>query len=157
MTSSNTLLNPAFVHLRMHTEYSVVDGLVRISDAVKQAKSDQMPALAISDLSNLFAWVRFYRQCRAAGIKPIAAVDVWVESLRGSAHTSRLLLIVMNRQGYLQLCELLSKAYLHNHHQGRATIQYEWFEQIGCEGLIALSSFDQSDFGQALLMGHFQA
>lgn len=156
MTSSENLPQNSFVHLRMHTEYSILDGTVRIADAIKVAKADSMPALAISDLSNLFGWVRFYRKCRAAGIKPLAAVDVWVESLRGDKHSARLLLLAMNKKGYLQLCELLSKAFLRNQIQGRATIKYEWFSQIGCDGLIALSGFNHGDVGQALLMGNQQ-
>ncbi|HEX5486909.1 MAG TPA: PHP domain-containing protein, partial [Limnobacter sp.] len=75
-------LPASFVHLRMHTEFSVVDGMVRVGEAVKAAVASQMPALAISDLSNLFGLVKFYKKARSAGVKPIAACDVWIESAR---------------------------------------------------------------------------
>ena len=69
---------PAFVHLRVHSEYSIVDGLVRIDDAVAAAAKDKQPALAITDLANLFGMVKFYKSARGKGIKPIIGVDVWI-------------------------------------------------------------------------------
>ena len=153
MISNSSSLLSSFVHLRMHTEFSVVDGIVRVDDAVQAAVAHQMPALAISDLSNLFGWIKFYRKARSAGVKPIAACDVWVESERDAQQPARLLLVVQNHQGYLQLCELLSRGFLHNQHRGKAILKWEWFKEIGCDGLIALSGFAQSDLAQHLLAG----
>ncbi len=153
MTQSNSPTPESFVHLRLHTEFSVVDGIVRVGDAVKAAVASKMPALAISDLGNLFGLIKFYGKCRGAGIKPIAAVDVWVESDRDDENPARVLLIVQNHKGYLQLCEILSRAYLQNHKRGKAIVRMEWFSEVGCDGLIALSGFQHGDIGQFLLAG----
>ena len=69
---------PQFVHLRLHTEFSVSDGIVRIDDVVSRAAVDGMPALAITDLSNLFGMVKFYKAARKTGVKPIVGCDVWI-------------------------------------------------------------------------------
>ena len=69
---------PRFVHLRMHSEYSVTDGIVRIDEAVAKARADGMPALALTDLANLFGMVKFYRAARSAGIKPLIGCDLWI-------------------------------------------------------------------------------
>src|ERR671929_69435 len=71
---------PLFVHLRMHSEYSVTDGIVRIDDAVQRAAQDQMPALALTDAGNLFGMVKFYGAARQAGVKPIIGADCWIEN-----------------------------------------------------------------------------
>src|SRR5437879_13709342 len=88
--------NPAFVHLRLHSEYSITDGIVRIDEAVARAKEDGMPALAITDLANVFGVVKFYKAARAAGVKPVIGCDVWVtnESERDQPH--RLLPLVQS-------------------------------------------------------------
>lgn len=138
----------------MHTEFSVLDGMVRVGDAVKAAASCGMPALAISDLSNLFGLIKFYGKARGAGVKPIAACDVWIESERDDEQPARLLLLVQNHKGYLQLCELLSRAFLRNQKRGKATLKFEWFDEVGCDGLIAVSGFVNSDVGQFLLGGN---
>src|SRR3954467_3126516 len=88
-----TLQGPRFVHLRMHTEYSIVDGLVRIDDVVDAAGDDQKAALAITDLNNLFGMVKFYKAARGSGIKPIAGCDVWITNDQDRDKPSRLLLL----------------------------------------------------------------
>ncbi len=102
-----------FVHLRTHSEYSVVDGTLRVDDAAAAAKADGQPALAITDLSNLFGAVKFYKACRGKGVKPIIGADIYLEpeqAAPGSTpQASRLLLLVQDRQGYLNLCELLAR------------------------------------------------
>src|SRR5690349_21061297 len=104
---AKTMPNPAFVHLRLHSEYSVTDGIVRIDDAVARAAADGMPALAITDLANVFGAVKFYKAARAAGVKPVVGCDVWVsnESERDKPH--RLLLLVQTHEGYLRLSQWL--------------------------------------------------
>lgn len=150
--------DPQFVHLRMHSEYSIVDGLVRIDDVVKAAAKDKQPALAITDLANLFALVKFYKTCRGKGIKPILGCDVWITNDDDRDKPSRLLLLVKNRAGYLQLCELLAKAWLENQHRGRAELRFEWLqalhEQGGVPGLIALSGAHFGDVGTAIDNGN---
>ena len=142
--------NPAFVHLRLHSEFSITDGIVRIDEAVERAAADGMPALAITDLANVFGMVKFYTAARAAGVKPIIGCDVWItnESERDKPH--RLLLLAQSRAGYLRLSELLSRAWLENQHRGRAEMRRSWFAE-GSEGLIALSGAIQGEVGGALL------
>ena len=142
--------NPAFVHLRLHSEFSITDGIVRIDEAVECAAADGMPALAITDLANVFGMVKFYKSARAAGVKPIIGCDVWItnESERDKPH--RLLLLAQSRAGYLRLSELLSRAWLENQHRGRAELRKGWFAD-GSEGLIALSAALQGEVGGALL------
>ena len=95
----------AFVHLRAHTEFSVVDGTLRIDDAVAAAAADGQGALAITDLSNLFGAVKFFTAARRAGVKPIIGAEVCMAAEPGEKQTSRLVLLVQNRAGYLNLCD----------------------------------------------------
>ncbi|MFH1815859.1 MAG: DNA polymerase III subunit alpha [Pseudomonadota bacterium] len=158
-TSAPPTGSTAFVHLRVHSEFSIVDGIVTLDAAVKAAAQDRMPALAISDLTNVFGLVKFYKAARSKGVKPIAAVDVFItnEAERDKPH--RLLLLARNREGYGTLCRLLTRAYLENKHRGRAEIRREWFEaaDTGAAGLIALSGAMQGDVGLALLAGNMES
>jgi DNA polymerase III subunit alpha len=141
----------------MHSEYSVTDGIVRLEDAVARAAADAMPALAVTDLANLFGAVKFYCAARAAGVKPLIGADCWVENPRDREKPSRLLLLCASRGGYLRLCELLSRAWLRNQYRGRAEIAREWLVEHASEGLIALSGASSGDVGQALLDDHVEA
>src|SRR5512141_239917 len=96
---------PAFVHLRLHSEYSIADGTVRIDDAVDAAAADAMPALALTDLANQFGLIKFYKAARARGVKPIAGCDVFVTHEAERDTPLRLLLLVASREGYLRLCD----------------------------------------------------
>jgi DNA polymerase-3 subunit alpha len=148
---------PAFVHLRLHSEYSIADGMVRLDEAVAQAAADGMPALALTDLANLFGMVKFYSGARSRGLKPIIGCDAWVEPAAGAGdrdRPARLLLLVKNRGGYLRLCELLTQAYLGPRSRGRAEIPRAAFAAGDNAGLIALSGAALGDVGQALLMGN---
>jgi DNA polymerase-3 subunit alpha len=145
-----------FVHLRMHSEFSVVDGLVRIDDAVKAAAKDGQGALAITDLANLFGAVRFYMAARGKGVKPILGADCWVSNDDDRDAPSRLLLLVANKRGYLNLCELLSRAWLTNQHRNRAELQPAWLSELG-DGLIALSGGPHGEIGQLLNAGQRDA
>ncbi|MFY8120962.1 MAG: DNA polymerase III subunit alpha [Burkholderiaceae bacterium] len=142
----------SFVHLRLHTEFSVVDGLVRIDEAVAMAARDGQGALAITDLANLFGAVRFYRAARSKGVKPILGADCWVGNDTDRDAPSRLLLLVAHQRGYLNLCELLSRAWLSNQHRGRAELRLEWLRELN-EGLIALSGGPQGEVAQQLAAG----
>ncbi|HOY70944.1 MAG TPA: DNA polymerase III subunit alpha [Methylotenera sp.] len=143
--------SPSFVHLRCHSEYSIVDGIVRIDDYVKYAIADQMPALALTDLSNLFGAVKFYKAARAKGVKPLLGCDIWLENTNNRDQPSRALLLCQSHAGYLLLCQLLSRAYLTNQYRGRAEFKREWFVECGTEGLIMLSGAMAGDVGQACL------
>ncbi|TRZ58006.1 MAG: DNA polymerase III subunit alpha, partial [Rhodocyclaceae bacterium] len=152
---------PRFVHLRLHSEYSITDGIVRLDAAVARAVADGMPALAVTDLANLFGMVKFYSAARTAGIKPIIGCDVWVtdqptetgarDPLRESQ--VRMLLLARNRAGYLRLCELLTAAYLGPRRRGRAEISRSALGDGDNSGLIALSGAHCGDVGQLLLAG----
>jgi DNA polymerase-3 subunit alpha len=148
------MVDPSFIHLRLHSEYSIVDGIVRIDDAVGLAVADRMPALALTDLSNLFGMVKFYQAARGKGIKPIIGCDVWISNDANRDQSHRLLLLCRNRQGYLRLCDLLTRAYRGNQHRGRAEVRREWFADGGSDGLIALSGAHFGDVGQALLQAN---
>jgi len=142
----------AFVHLRAHTEYSVVDGTLRIDDAVAAAAADAQGALAITDLSNLFGAVKFYRAARAAGVKPILGAEVCMAAESGEKACTRLVLLVQSRAGYLNLSNLLSRGWIENASSGHAIIEWSWLAE-GAEGLIALSGADAGTLGRALLAG----
>ena len=144
-------MQPSFVHLRLHSEYSIVDGIVRVDDAVAAAAADGMPALALTDLSNVFGMVKFYKAARGAGVKPIVGCDVWLTNDADRDKPFRLLLLVQSYAGYLRLCELLTRAYRSNQYRGRVELHREWFTELGTDGLIALSGAHHGDVGQALI------
>jgi DNA polymerase-3 subunit alpha len=146
----------SFVHLRLHSEYSITDGMVRMDEAVAAAKADGMPALALTDLSNFSGLVKFYKTARGKGIKPVAGVDVYVSNEADRDRPYRLLLLCQSVEGYLRLCRLLSRAYLTNQYRERAELRREWFCEEGTEGLIALSGAHLGDVGSALLSGNVQ-
>ncbi|MBI5899307.1 MAG: DNA polymerase III subunit alpha [Rhodocyclales bacterium] len=150
--------SPGFVHLRLHSEYSITDGLTRIDEAIARAAADGQPALALTDLANLFGMVKFYTAARGAGVKPIIGCDVWVGDENGGSADlpARLLLLVKNRAGYLRLCELLSAAYLGPRHHGRAEITRSQLAAGDNAGLIALSGGPQGDIGQMLAAGKIE-
>ena len=122
--------NTRFVHLRLHSEYSIVDGLVRIEDVIAAAAKDGQPAMALTDLANLFGLIKFYKAARKKGVKPIGGCDVWITNDADREKPSRLLLLVKDRTGYLNLCELLSRSWLENQWRGRAEIRIEWLEEL---------------------------
>jgi DNA polymerase III subunit alpha len=153
---------PRFVHLRVHSEYSVSDSIVRIDSLVAAAAADGQGALALTDSANMFGWIKFYRAARDQGVKPILGADCWVGNDADRDRPFRLLLLVRNRTGYLNLCELLSRAWLENEHRGRGELRSQWFESLragddGGNGLIALSGAQHGDVGQALLGGNDEA
>lgn len=159
---------PTFTHLRIHSEYSIVDGLVRIDDLVAAAVKDQQPALAVTDLANAFALVRFYKAARGKGLKPIVGVDAWITNDENRDKPFRLLILCKNKTGYLQLCELLSKAWLTNQYKGRAEIRVEWLEALATSvstlepevpqsnALIVLSGGPFGDVAQAIDNGDIE-
>ena len=120
-----------FVHLRLHSEFSVVDGIVRIDDAVGKAAADGQGALAMTDSANVFGAVRFYQAARRKGVKPIIGCDVWITNEAERDSPYRMVLLVQDHGGYLNLCALLTRAFLENQHRNRAELRTEWFEDDG--------------------------
>lgn len=143
-------MDPSYIHLRLHTEYSLIDGLVQIQPLIEQCVKQAMPAVAITDQSNIFGIVKFYREAIDAGIKPIIGADIWLENAKNMKNPYRMTLFCQNQQGYKNLLTLISKAYTHGQHHGKAILQREWIKEHA-EGLIALSGAEEGDIGQALL------
>ncbi len=153
---------PRFVHLRVRSEYSISDSIVRIDPLIEAAAADGQGALALTDSANLFAWIKFYRAARSGGIKPLLGVDAWITNPADRERPFRALLLVRNRTGYRNLCQLLSRAWLDNEWRGRGEIDRDWFDALsldsqGDHGLIALSGAHQGDVGVALAAGNLEA
>ncbi len=142
----------AFVHLRTHTEFSIVDGTLRIDDAVSTAAADGQVALAITDLSNLFGAVKLYSAARKKGVKPIVGADLWVEPEGGEKIPSRLVVLVQDETGYRNLCELLSRAWLQHAQRSQACVSWAWLAELNA-GLIALAGAEMGAVGRALVAG----
>ncbi len=103
-------MSARFVHLRLHTEYSLVDGLVRVKPLIKAVAGAGMPAVAVTDQSNMCSLVKFYKTAMGAGVKPISGADIWLASREEDGPLSRLTLLAMNARGYRNLTELVSRA-----------------------------------------------
>ncbi|MBM3202517.1 DNA polymerase III subunit alpha [Candidatus Woesearchaeota archaeon] len=144
---------PCFIHLHLHTEYSLVDGLIDIKPLVKRCVAENMPAVAVTDQSNLFALVKFYRAAQEAGIKPLAGADIHLEDPLNPDTPHALTLLVQNGTGYQHLTALISRAYQENQHQGVPQVKTEWLHTLH-EGLIVLSGGLRGDVGKALMAGH---
>ena len=143
----------AFVHLRLHTEYSLVDSVVRIGDLVERAAALGMPAVAITDQNNLFAMVKFYKAAMEKGVKPIIGVDLLVGEPGERSTPTRIALLCQNDAGYRNLTRLVSRAYLEGQQRGLPRIERAWLDAQSTQGLIALSCGAAGDVGRALLAG----
>ncbi|HWR80168.1 MAG TPA: DNA polymerase III subunit alpha, partial [Pseudomonas sp.] len=146
-------MTASFVHLRLHTEYSLVDGLVRVKPLIKAATAAAMPAVAVTDQGNLCALVKFYKAAMSAGIKPICGADIWLASAAEEGPLTRMTLLAMNGQGYRNLTELISRGFIEGQRNGEVIIEREWVKQAA-EGLIALSGSREGEIGHALLAGN---
>lgn len=138
-----------FIHLRCHSEFSISDGIVRIPDYVKRASEYGMPAIAIADLNNCFAAVKFYKKALEAKIKPIFGADLWVENEFSPDEPYRLQLLVKNQKGFLNLSELISQAYLENQQRNKPIVKESWLFKKN-EGLIVLSGATSGMLGYLL-------
>jgi DNA polymerase III subunit alpha len=147
---------PSFIHLRLHSEFSVVDGTVRIEDTAKTAASFAQGALAITDFNNLFGTVKFYKETRGKGVKPIIGVELLLDAGTTEAGkepvTSRIVLLAQNKTGYLNLCELISRGWTQNAVRANAVCKLAWLQELS-EGLILLSGANAGPLGAALLQG----
>ncbi len=143
-----------FVHLHVHTEYSLVDSTVRIAALMDRCAADGMPAIALTDQNNLFGMVKFYKKAIAAGVKPIIGVDLRIANDDDSTRPYRLILLCQDNTGYRNLSQLLTKAFLEGQVRGEPLARREWLTAESCEGLIALSGGLHGDVGHALHNGH---
>jgi DNA polymerase-3 subunit alpha len=143
-----------FVHLHVHSEYSLVDSTVRIAELLNRCAADGMPAVALTDQNNLFAMVKFYQKAVAAGVKPIVGADLRIASDDEQDAPYTLIILCQNITGYRNLSRLLTRAYLEGRVRGEPLARREWLTAAGCDGLIALSGGLQGDVGRALINGH---
>ncbi len=145
-------MQPAFIHLRLHSEFSLVDGTVKIKPLINRLAELNMPAIAVTEHANLFSLVKFYKTARAQGIKPIAGSDVLIYNPEVPSAPYRLTLLVNNNVGYVTLTELVSKAYQEGQYLSVPMLRYEWLV-ANHQGLIALSGAMDGDIGKALVAG----
>ena len=143
-------MSAGFVHLHLHTEYSMVDSTVRISELVARCREQEMPAVALTDQNNLFGLVKFYRKAIAEGVKPIIGLDLRIMNDDDPEHSFTLLLLVQNNEGYRKLSELVTRCYIEGQVRGEPLARREWLTAESCDGLLALSGGREGDVGRAL-------
>ncbi|MDF1757146.1 MAG: DNA polymerase III subunit alpha [Legionellaceae bacterium] len=143
-------MQPNFTHLHLHTEYSLVDSLLRIKPLMNEVSKRGMQAVALTDFFNLFAVVKFYKAAIAKGIKPIIGCEFLINNPDGKNDSYSLVLLCQNEAGYLNLTKLSSKAYQEGQIRGKLRIEKEWLIEHA-DGLIALSAGREGNIGQALL------
>ncbi|MFZ5842269.1 MAG: DNA polymerase III subunit alpha [Pseudomonadota bacterium] len=139
-----------FVHLRVHTEYSMVDGLLRVDELVKSCAKAGMPAVALTDQNNLCGLVKFYKGAQGAGIKPLIGSDIWLKSERMGNELFRAVLLAQTNEGYKNLTRLISRAYTEGQQRGLPVIEQQWLFAAN-DGLIVLSGGREGDVGKLLL------
>ncbi|MGH8231531.1 MAG: DNA polymerase III subunit alpha, partial [Steroidobacteraceae bacterium] len=145
-------MKPTFVHLRLHTEYSLIDSVVRVPELMDAVRAEGMPAVALTDQCNLFAMVKFYRAALERGVQPIIGVDLLLREAQEKLGPSRLTLLCQNLDGYRNLARLVSRAYLEGQGAGGAPlVDRAWLDRASTAGLIALSGAAEGDVGRALL------
>ena len=141
----------------MHTEFSIKDGMLNPKKVVHKAIASGMKALAITDATAMFGDVIFYKAASAAGIKPILGADCSITNHYNRDDYLRLLFLARNHQGYLTLCDLLSRAWLTNQYKDRGEVDLDWITPEMADGLIVLSGFNTGAIGKAILNGSSSA
>ena len=142
----------AFVHLRLHTEFSLQDSVVRIPELVERVAALGMPAVAVTDQNNLFAMVKFYREGLKCGVKPIIGVDVLLRAGE-RLPPNRLTLLCKDPGGYQNVTNLITRAWLEGQEKGVPLLAREWLTPETTSGLIGLSGFAEGDVGRAIANG----
>ncbi|EPE37915.1 DNA polymerase III subunit alpha [Candidatus Photodesmus anomalopis] len=144
------MLDPKFIHLRIHSDFSMVDGLSKIPSLVKRVSQFGMPAMALTDFTNLCGLVKFYLSAQSYGIKPIIGADFLVRSIEFINEFTNLTILAANNEGYKNLTLLISKAYLRGYIQNKPAIDKRWLVEHS-KGLILLSGGKSGDLGKAFL------
>ncbi|ENU2905165.1 TPA: DNA polymerase III subunit alpha [Vibrio cholerae] len=147
--------DPKFIHLRIHSDFSMVDGLSKVPPLVKKVAAMGMPAMALTDFTNLCGLVKFYSTAHNCGVKPIIGADFTLQSEEFGDELTKLTLLAKNNVGYKNLTLLISKAYLRGHVQHQPVIDKAWLVEHA-EGLIVLSGGKSGEVGRALLKGNQQ-
>jgi DNA polymerase-3 subunit alpha len=143
-----------FVHLHLHTEFSIVDSTVRIPRLMARAVEFGMPAVGLTDQSNLFGLVKFYRKAFAAGVKPVIGVDLRIRNPEEDDRPFCLVLLCQDLVGYRNLTRLVSRSSLEGQERGVPLVNADWLDAGNAAGLIALSGGMNGDIGRALSGGH---
>jgi len=138
-----------FVHLRVHSEFSLIDGIVKVKPLLATTAEQNAPAVALTDQGNLFGLVKFYKGAQGSGIKPIMGSDVWLENEDQPDEPFRICLLSINEKGYRNLTEIISDAYLEGQRDAVPIARKAWIEEKN-EGLIMLSGGKDGDIGAAL-------
>jgi len=143
-----------FVHLNIHTQYSIVDSTIRIPELMKNCVSSEFPAVTITDQNNVFGMVKFYRKALDFGIKPIIGCDLFIANPDDEKNHDRLIILCKNNLGYKNLTRLITKSWLDGQTHFGPRLHKDWLDKKNCEGLIALSGGVRGDIGRSLLNGH---
>ena len=147
------MAEPRFIHLNIHSDYSMIDGLAKTGPLVKKVASMNMPAMAITDFTNLCGLVKFYGSAHGAGVKPIVGADFLMESELLGDELASLTILARNNTGYQNLTLLISEAYQNGYGAQGPTIQRDWLVNHK-DGLIILSGGRKGDVGKFLLRGN---
>ena len=150
----NQVNNLDFVHLHVHSEYSLVDGIIRVNELVDHSVSLGYHSVALTDLTNLFGLIEFYRTARKKGIKPIVGSEINIAKDKDSI-AAPLVLLAMNKKGYINLTKLVSKAYVEGQVNGNPIVLFSWLEEYA-DGLMALSGGMEGHIGNSILAGNEQ-
>ena len=150
----NQIDNLDFVHLHVHSEYSLVDGIIRINELVDHTVELGYNSVALTDLTNLFGLIEFYRSARKKGVKPIVGSEIKIAKDLDSI-SAPLVLLAMNKEGYINLTKLVSKAYVEGQAKGEPIVLFSWLEQFS-DGIIALSGGMDGHIGNSVLAGNEQ-
>ncbi|AFU98244.1 DNA polymerase III subunit alpha [Simiduia agarivorans] len=148
-----TAATPGFIHLRLHTEFSLTDSVVRVGPLINRLKELEMPACGVTDIANFYGLIKFYTKCEGSGVKPIAGTDLTLVDEEGNE--SLITLLAMNDVGYKKITELISKGWQHGQYHGAARVQRDWVRDHA-EGVIALSGGRFGDVGKAVIAGRKQ-
>jgi DNA polymerase-3 subunit alpha len=144
----------SIVHLHLHTEYSITDGMVRLPQLMHRCAELGMPAVAMTDQGNLFALIKFYQQALKAGIKPIIGADLYLQNPDDIGRPHGMLLFCQDRAGFRNLSRLITRSFTEGQHRGMPIVHPEWLTKANCDGLIALCCAQNGDVGMALRSGH---
>ncbi|HDM8220990.1 DNA polymerase III subunit alpha [Vibrio owensii] len=145
--------DPKFIHLRIHSDFSMVDGINKVPPLVKKVAELGMPAMALTDFTNLCGLVKYYGTAHGSGVKPIIGADFKMQSDEFGEELTQLTLLAANNEGYKNLTLLISKAYLRGHVQHQPVLDKAWLAELS-EGLIVLSGAKNGEIGKALLKGN---
>ncbi|CCO49415.1 DNA polymerase III subunit alpha [Vibrio nigripulchritudo SOn1] len=145
--------DPKFIHLRVHSDFSMVDGLSKVPPIVKKVAAYGMPAMALTDFTNLCGLVKFYNTAHGCGVKPIIGADFTMQSEEFGDELTKLTVLASDNTGYKNLTLLISEAYQRGHVQHQPVIDKAWLAQYS-EGLIILSGGRVGEVGRALLKGN---